>query len=232
MIPWNKGETKLTNLGVKKISETFKKNKIDNFLKWREKAKLVGLIPNSDNKFNRSKELAFLIGLVLGDGNVSEFPRTECLRLTLGTDKPELANYAVSVIAKLFNKPPSIIKRTNSNCYNITIYQKNISKRLGIPVGARGKMEILLPPWIWNKKLHMISVLKGLFEAEASYCVHERTYTYNFEFSNRNLFLLNEVERGLRVLGYAPERRKTSVRLRKKAEAIGFKDLINFRSYP
>lgn len=232
MIPWNKGKTKLTDAGVKKISETLKSKKINNFAKWRAEAKIVGIIPNTDKNLEKSRELAFLIGLSLGDGNISKFPRTECLRLTLGSDKPKLANYAVEIMKQIFNKSPSIIKRSNSNCFNVTIYQKNLGNRLNIPIGARGSLEILFPSWVWGKKQYLISILKGLFEAEASFCVHKSTYTYNFEFSNRNFSLLNETEKALRILGFNPERRIYAVRLRKKVEAIDFKNLINFRVYP
>lgn len=231
-IPWNKGKTKYSDPCVRKISMTMKDRNIDNFADWRTKAKHDGTIPNTNKKLKKTKELAILIGLILGDGNIGTLPRTECLRITLGTDKPKLANYAVSLVENVFKKTPSLIKRTNSNCYNLTISQKNLGVRLGIPTGARGKLEIKLPLWIWKKKSYLISILRGLFEAEASYCVHEKTYTYNFEFSNRNISLLSEVEKGLKVLGFNPERRKASVRLRKKAEAIKFRDLISFRVYP
>ena len=231
VIPWNKGKTKETDLGVKKISETMRFKKLDNFAKWRTNARLTGLIPDPNKKFEKSENLASLIGLILGDGNISEYPRTETLRLTLGTDKPKLASYSVMLIKDVFKKAPSLVQRTNLNCFNITISQKNISKRLEVPVGARGKLEIRLPSWVWRKRKYIISVLKGLFEAEASYCVHEKTYTYNFEFSNRNSSLLDEVEKALKLLGYNPERRKYAVRLRKKAEAIKFHSLIKFRAY-
>lgn len=231
-MPWNRGKTRFTDLRVKKISDTFKRKRIDNFFEWRANARLTEKIPNSSKKLEKSKELAVLIGLILGDGNIYKFPRTECLRITLGTDKPPLALYAVLLIEKIFVKTPSLIKRSNSNCYNVTIYQNNLSRRLEIPTGARGKLNIKLPLWVWNKKSYLVSILKGLFEAEASYCVHNNTYTYNFEFSNRNCSLLDEVEKGLIILGFHPERRRYSVRLRKKKEATEFYDLIRFRTYP
>jgi len=232
LVPWNKGKTKLTDTSVRKISETMKIKRIDNFTKWRKEAKLSGKICDNDIKIKRENSLAFIVGLILGDGNIYVFPRTECLRITLGTDKPDLAFYVVKIMEKVFNKAPSMRKRNDSNCFNITFYQKNLSHRLEIPSGSRAKLGIKLPSWIWEKDSFLISALRGLFEAEASYCVHEKTYTYNFEFSNRNPSLLNEVERGLVFLGFHPERRSYAVRLRKKAEAIGFRDLIRFRTYP
>jgi hypothetical protein len=232
IVPWNKGKTKATDLSVKKISETMKRKHIDNFAEWRIKAKLTGVIQDSSKELNKTDDLAFLIGLILGDGNIYRFPRTECLRITLGTDKPKLAFYTVRIIEKVLKKSPSIIKRNNSNCYNVTFCQKNLSQRLEVPSGARGKVDIKFPKWVWGEESYLLSILRGLFEAEASYCVHEKTYTYNFEFSNRNSSLLDEVEKGLITLDFHPEKRAYAVRLRKKREAIGFRDLIKFRTYP
>ena len=231
-IPWNKGKTKATDLSVRKISETMKLKHIDNFAKWRAEAKLSGVVPESSKELKKSDDLAFLVGLILGDGNIYKFPRTECLRITLGTDKPKLAFYVVNIMENVFRKTPSMIKRNSSNCYNITFCQKNLSHRLEIPSGARRKLEIKLPSWVWTKDSYLLSALRGLFKAEASYCVHEKTCTYNFEFSNRNFYLLNEVEKGLKMLGFHPERRIYAVRLRKKKEAIEFRELIKFRTYP
>jgi hypothetical protein len=231
-IPWNKGKTKENDQGVRKTSETMKLRHIDNFAKWRMEAKLSGVIPESSKKLEKSDDLAFLIGLILGDGNIHKFPRTECLRITLGTDKPKLALFVINIMKNVLKKTPSMRKGNDSNCFNIDFYQKNLSFRLGVPSGSRGKLEIKLPTWIWTKERYLLSALRGLFEAEASYCVHEKTYTYNFEFSNKNSSLLDEVEKGLIILGYHPERRINAVRLRKKAEAVGFRDQIRFRTYP
>jgi hypothetical protein len=41
---WNKGQTKYNNLSVKKISDTMKLKKIDNFKFWRDKMKKEGKI--------------------------------------------------------------------------------------------------------------------------------------------------------------------------------------------
>lgn len=70
--PWDKGKRKETDLRVKKISDTFKRKKIDNFSKWREEMKRIGKIRSFYPDFTKSNELAFLIGVSLGDGNIFE----------------------------------------------------------------------------------------------------------------------------------------------------------------
>jgi len=229
--PWNKGKTKDTDYRVKKISVTFRRKEIDNFAVWRENARKQGLIPSSYQEFSKDVNLAFIIGLILGDGNLYKFPRTECLRIVLGTDKPLLLEYAQDIMHKVFSKEPRIRKRKNSECADIVIYQQHLGERLGIPIGARGKLPIKLPKWVWRNKEFLIGCLKGLFEAEGSFSIHLATYTYNLSFSNRNTSLLDEVEKALYLLGFHPERRYNAVRLRKKIEAFNFVELIQFRKY-
>ena len=159
-------------------------------------------------------------------------PRTECLRIVLGTDKPKLWKYAVKIVERVFNKVPNIYKRPGKNCVNITLYQKYLSKRLGIPSGARRDKPIKLPKWIWNNDPYLKQAVKGLFEAEGSLSIHKETYTYNLSFSNVNVSLLDEVQAALTNFGFHPERRSNAVRLRKKTETINFINLIRFRKYP
>lgn len=228
---WNKGHTKYTHPSVKKISETFKRKRIDNFWNWREKAKRKGLIKNDYPPLLRTRHLAFLIGLILGDGNIGKFPRTERLTISPGTDKPKLIQYTARIVEEVFQKRPVIESYTKSNAVRISLYEKYISKRLLIPTGSRRRRHVRLPRWIWRRKVYLQSCLRGLFEAEGYYSVHIPTSTYNFAFVNKNQSLLSEVKRGLKILNLHPEVRPYAVRLRKKKEVEYFEKLISFRKY-
>lgn len=225
--PWNKGKTKETHPSVKKLSETFKTKGLDNFCIWRQKR-----TKNLYQPFEHTRDLAFMIGLILGDGYLNKDSRTEVLRITLGTDKPKLWQYAAHVMKQVFRKHPQVQKRSNSNCMNLTIYENNLASRLQIPLGSKRYFYLQLPQWIWQDNDFLIQTLKGLFEAEGSFSIHLRTYTYNLSFCNVNKGLLDEVEKALFYLGFHPERRPHAIRLRKKAEALTFEKLINFRRYP
>lgn len=228
---WNKGYTKFTHPSVLKISQTFKKKRINNFNNWRNEQKIKGLIPKDYLEFKKTPELAELIGVVLGDGNISKFPRTERLIITGNANNPGFLDRYSLIIEKIFNKKPNISKVKSSNAVRISIYQKRISNRLKIPSGNKLNKVIQIPNWIKNDKESLISMLKGLFEAEASLSIHEKTYTYNFQFSNRNDSILKFVSESLTRLGFNPEIRKYYVRLRRKKEVIKFKNMIDFRGY-
>lgn len=228
--PWNKGKTKNTHLSVMKISQTFKAKKLDNFKAWRDnhfrnQRRIISL------PLERTEELAVLTGLVLGDGHICRFPRTEGLYISLNTKYPKLIDFTARLVETVFKKKPKIYKVKNANCARIQLYQQKISERLTIKTGDKRKDKRGVPNWIFREKRFIISCLKGLFEAEASLSIHLPTGTYNFQFSNKNKVLLKQVQESLVALGFHPEVREVNVRLRRKKEVADFKRLIQFREY-
>lgn len=228
---WSKGFTKETHPSILKISQTMRERKINNFSKWQTEAKRSGKIPSEYPAFKQSNELAFLIGLVLGDGNIYQYQRTQGLRIALGTDKPELWQYAVKILASIFRKTPTARKVKNVNCMVIDLYQKQISQRLGIPIGDRGKLDIAVLRWILANEEYILNYLKGLYEAEGSFCVHKPTGTYKLLFSNRNQSMLRNVMQLWEKLGFHPHQSGPRVQLSRKVEAYDAVDLIKFRKY-
>lgn len=227
--PWNKGHTKNTHPLLAIQSKIYIKHKINHFAKWHEEMVRTGAFRYPP--LAKSKELAYLIGLILGDGHLQKLPRVERLEITLGTDKPELWAHTAKILEIIFSKKPKIRFRKTTNCLDLVIHQKRLSKRLGIPLGARGNYKVEVPRWISRNKELLVSYLKGLFEAEGSFSIHLPTCTYNLSFSNKNVYLLNCVESSLIKLGFHPERRINAVRLRKRAEALAFCELISFRKF-
>jgi hypothetical protein len=222
---WNKGFNKKTHPSVAKISATMKAQKIDNFKQWRkDHPVLYAELPHDGN-------LAEYIGAVLGDGHIERFPRTE--RITITGDAKKMGfivRYAV-LTAKLFHKKPAIEKAKSSNAVRVSLYQKFISRRLGIPTGDRTDFLYKLPRWIAGDEDYLIRFLRGLFEAEGYLCIHLPTHTYNFAFTNVNQRLLLIVRNVLLKLEFHPEVRHNAIRIRKKAEVMRLKELLHFRQY-
>lgn len=228
---WNRGFTKNTHSSVMKISLTMRDKHIDNFKNWRNKMKALGKIPSDYPQFPISEDLAEYIGVVLGGGHIQKFPRTERILIISNSNNSGFIQHYSTLTEKLFNKKPVVKKISKENAVRVSLYQKEISRRLCIPTGSRRGLDIKIPIWIWKKEMYIVSFLRGLFEAEGSLSIHKPTCTYNFQFSNRNQSLLNAVAKGLIILGYNPEIRKICVRLRKKMEVEKFKEHISFRKY-
>jgi len=230
--PWNKGLTKENNSSVLKISKTLKRKKLDNFREWRDKMRKLGKIRSVYPEFKKNGDLAELIGVVLGDGHIEKFPRTESLSIFSNSNNIGFVERYTGLIEKLFNTKPYRGRHgISANCTCIRIYQKMISKRLGIPTGARKDLNIKLPLWIKSSRECLKRYLRGLYEAEGSYCVHIPTCTYKFLFSNRNESLRKNVYDGLKILGFHPHRSKYQIQISRKKEVDEVRNLIKFRQY-
>lgn len=228
---WNKGLTKETDVSVRKISETMRNRSIDNFFAWREEMKQEGKIKSTYPSFKKDGNLAELLGVILGDGNICKFPRTEALRIVGNSNNPGYVNRYAKIVELVFKKKPSVAKRKDANAYNITIYQKKISKRLNIPTGSKRDLKIVVPKWILTKEKYICRYLRGLYESDGCYCVHEPTYTHKFIFTNMNQSLLNVVYNLLKRLGLHPHMTKYNVQISRKAEVAKAMKLLQFRIY-
>ncbi len=230
--PWSKGYTKYTHPSIAKISRTFKRKGIDNFARWRREMEAQGRFYHSYPDLPQTGDLAELIGVVLGDGHVEKFPRTEALTIAGNSKNVGFIKRYARFVKVVFGKQPYIGgSQKFKNCTRIRIYQKDISRRLGIPTGSRGKLRVEAPHWIWQNPEFLIRFLRGLYEAEGSFCVHRSTSTHKLLFSNRNSSLLGIVYRGLQVLGFHPHRSRDKIQLSRREEVYRCKTLLRFRQY-
>lgn len=228
---WSKGLSKESHPSVRKISVTMRRKKLDNFKKWRDEMKKRGLIKSVYPPLQKNGDLAELIGAVLGDGHIGKFPRCDSLRV-VGNFKNQgfIKRYAL-LIEQVFGRKPTVKKVRHSNATTITIYEKHISQRLGIPTGSREGLRIRIPGWIMKNKQFIIRYLRGLYEAEGSYSVHLKTYTHKFSFSNTNQSMLKNVVKLLKVLGFSPHADSLRVQISKQEQVERAVELLQFRRY-
>lgn len=231
MHSWNKGFTKQTHPSVRKISRTMKQRGIDNFFHWREKMKRLGLIKSVYSEYQKNGDLAELIGVVLGDGYIGKFPRSEVLRIVSSSNNHGFIKRYPRLMKNVLGKKPSVAKKNGVHCTTITIYEKWISKRLGIPAGARKEKTIRIPRWILCRRDFIIRYLRGLYEAEGCYCVHKPTATYKFQFTNRNQSMLKNVKKLLTHLDFHPYTTGYQVQIARKNEVEKIRRLLRFRQY-
>lgn len=216
---------------ARKISETLRARKLDNFKRWRDQMKAEGRIKTSYPAFEKNGDLAELIGVVLGDGHIQVFPRTERLLIFSNAANTGFIERYRQLVSRTFDKEPYVYKQSKKNCIRISIYQKQIAARLGVPAGSRKDVEYVLPTWIRHCREHVIRFLRGLYEAEGWLSHHPGTYTHKFVFTNTNPSLLKLVFREVENLGFHPHTSKYAVQLSKGAEVQKLVDLLQFRNY-
>ncbi len=101
---WSKGLTKENHPSIRKISETMKKKKIDNFAAWRRESIQSGRIIVTFPPLDRNGDLAELIGVLLGDGHLQKFPRTERLLIFSNSNNPGFIKRYTVLVERIFNK--------------------------------------------------------------------------------------------------------------------------------
>lgn len=228
---WNKGLTKETSDSVRKTSETMRHKKIDNFKQWRDRQIREGKLKSEYAPLTKDGNLAELLGVILGDGNIGQFPRSEVLRIVENGSYSKCVERHAWLVEQVFGKKPHVGKRKESLAVNITIYEKKISKRLGIPTGSKRDLNYKLPRWIASNEEYCKRFLRGLYESDGSYSEHAPTYTYKFIFTNKNKSLLDIVFRLQTKLGFHPHRSRYAIQISRRKEVQMAKNMIKFRHY-
>ncbi len=181
--------------------------------------------------FIKKGQLAEIIGVILHDGHIRKFPRTEELSIFSNSNNLGFIKRYSKLVYEIFDQKPAITKHGKRNCIRMRIYQKNIASRLNLPYSPRKLLHIKIPVWILKDNNFIARYLRGLYEAEGCYCVHKPTSTYKIFFSNANISMLNNVYRLVRKLGFHPHKDALRVQISRKKEVFKFLDLIQFRKY-
>jgi len=216
---------------ARKISETMRARGLDNFKHWRDEMKKRGLIKTEYPSLVHDGNLAELIGTTLGDGHLYKHDRCDSLRIVGDAKKMSFVNRSADLIEFVFKKKPSIVKVRASNAMTVTIYEKHLAKRLGLPHGSRAQYEYRVPSWIRKDKGYIARFLRGLYEAEGSIGHHPGTYTHKLVFANTNPHLLALVAELVRTLGFTVSVSTTRVQVSRKAEVQDLENLLQFRRY-
>jgi len=128
---------------------------------------------------SEKKALAYIIGVALGDGNLSNpNGRATRLRITCDRNYPKLIKKMILNIRKILplNKISFINRRETYG--DISCYSNKWEGWLGWKVGrgSKQKQNVSIPPWIKGNKRLSIDCLRGLFETDGS-IYKDRGYT-------------------------------------------------------
>lgn len=175
--------------------------------------------------------LAELIGILLGDGHIHKFPRTEHLVITCGTDKSRYIKRIVDIMTKVFGKVPNVLKRKAEATCDISLYQCELSRRLEMPAGNKIKNNVGVPAWIKKRQEYAIHCLKGLFETDGCFQKDPSNYAQFIEIKNLCNQIRLDTYSMLIDLGYNPQISTKYVRLARKEEVHSFIELVKFREY-
>ncbi|HZQ29865.1 MAG TPA: LAGLIDADG family homing endonuclease [Patescibacteria group bacterium] len=158
--------------------------------------------------FDNKSLSAYVIGLALGDGNLSNpNGRTTRLRITCDLKYPILIQKIQKAVADLLpNNKVSIVRRNikSGNCVDISCYSNHWEKILGWSAHGGPKLiqNISIPNWIKEKKNYKINCLRGLIETDGS-IYKDRNYK-TVMFTNSSFTLIDDVYKIIKSLNFTP----------------------------
>lgn len=186
----------------------------------------------------QSEALAEFVGIILGDGGISERQVTVTLHKV---DDIKYADYVKKLIFELFNVTPSFYFSKKDNVIDVVVSRSELVKyliNLGLCVGSKVRHQIDVPLWIKNSNNLSRACIRGLFDTDGclyidKHKVKDKIYSNcGMNFTNRSLPLLDFFKSKLEYFGYHPtQKTKFSIFLRREDEIIKYFQTIGFGNY-
>lgn len=181
---------------------------------WMRDGRFLKTIWNAPLPFKKAKkssDLAEFIGIVMGDGGISEYQ----ISITLHhQDDLEYKRFVVDLIKNLFGITPAVYHDVKNSVNNIVISRKKLVefcvKELGLKRGNKIKQQIDIPIWIKINHNYQIACARGLFDTDGSvvkhkYLVNGKLYSYKkLQFTTLSKPLLFSMYKILRRIKLNP----------------------------
>lgn len=173
-----------------------------------------GIIPKQKPFYHPktySKELAELVGILLGDGHIGKSQWF----ITLNDTADQLYTfYVIDLVKNLFSFVPSVLHRKEIHVrviYGGGLKSIEYFQNIGLHVGNKVIQQVGVPLWIMQNQEFAHACLRGLIDTDGGifkhkYTVNKKQYVYTkLCFSNRSIPLLQFVYRTLQNLGFTPK---------------------------
>lgn len=157
-------------------------------------------------KPHRSKALAEFVGIMLGDGGMSQRQLTVTLH---HVDDRAYLVFVKRLIGKLFHVPTTVYHDQKDSVHRLTVSRTELVRfctKIGLIMGNKVIHQVNIPSWILHSHQYSIACLRGLIDTDGSifqhrYRVKGKWYTYTkMGFTNRSKPLLCSVQKILKNL--------------------------------
>jgi len=203
--------TTMQRYGKVPVDETLRKQAWHQWWKDQGKDRSIVTKPRSIHYPKKSALLAEFVGIVLGDGGLTQ----NQLSITLNrTDDAGYAQFVIKLCHQLFGVHPAVYTRKDQNTLVIMISRvaliRFVTETLGLVVGNKVKHQVAIPDWIMTKRVYQIACLRGLVDTDGSVFTHRYTvkgkpYTYKkLSYASASMPLKNGAHTIFKTLGMQP----------------------------
>lgn len=174
-------------------------------------------------------KLAYLIGLALGDGNLSN-PNGRATRLRISCDAKyvKLADEIKDTITFLLPKNSVAIAKKQGRCFDISVYSNRLNEWMPWSVGEGPKslQKARVPKWIRENDEYMRQCLRGLIQTDG--CIYSDRGYRMVAFTNNCKELADDARDMMIQLGFTPSYMAVRVRTGTKYTARIARDTERF----
>lgn len=182
---------------------------------------------------NTSAELAELIGIILGDGNIWSKKGYYYVRITghLVDDRDYLLNFVKPLIFKVFNCKMYVLEYPKNNQLVLSKASKDLVYTLlhfGLIAGNKKENNVKIPAWVFQSEDYLKACIRGLIDTDGSVVpITNRNYSYIW-FRSAIPALRKSFSKAMKVLNI-----KTSIWSRRKENAMqiyigGKKEILKY----
>ncbi len=183
-----------------------------------------------------SIELAYVVGVALGDGNLSNpNGRATRLRITCDAKYPKIAKEIKQALEAVFpTNKVSVVPRADTY-FDLSVYSNKLNSLVPWKVGKgpKKKQRASVPNWIYSHSKYMKACLKGLIQTDG--CIYTDRGYKMINFTSNTKQLAEAVHRMIVLLGYRPTFstvinagfKKYTVRIARKLETRSFVKLLS-----
>ena len=135
------------------------------------------LLPIPLHKPRKSADLAEFVGIVMGDGSISDYQVSITLHQA---DDLSYSRYIAKLIKKLFHLTPKVYHRPKYSVLVIVVSRRELVSLLhsfGLPIGNKIRQRLAIPNWIKDKEAYTIACVRGLLDTDGTVINHQ--YTVN-----------------------------------------------------
>lgn len=148
-----------------------------------------------------SDKLAYLIGVICGDGSLCQAPRTVQLCISCDTRYPHLIETYCDLILELLGRKANI---TDYGTYaQVRTNSVALPQILGLPTGAKAQ-DYPIPAWIWEEDSYLRFWVRGLIETDGNIYHEYRNggWCSRCLFTSKTAAILDGFLRATHRLGY------------------------------
>ena len=129
-------------------------------------------------KPRQSEELAEFVGIVLGDGGITQYQVTISFH---SVDEKGYSKFVADLIKRLFDVQIGVHYDKNDLEFDLVISRSELVRfcieKLGLKQGNKIKQQVDIPDWIKQNKLYSIACTRGLVDTDG--CVFTHRYKVN-----------------------------------------------------